>query len=129
MAQASELRIEKRLLRSADMIVTVSSKKRPYAKTASWPACALGNADQWLRCGPYDTRARTARWLKTGIEFVYTGRLFKNRRVMPLPKPWDACIKVIPAWRARWVRLFGGVEDTICARYDEILALRDCPSL
>ena len=119
-----ELRIEKRLLRSADMIVTVSEQKTAYMQKlhpglrARWETLTNGY-DVEL----YDTRARTRPLAEDRIEFVYTGRLFKNRRGYAFAEALGRLYQSDPglAGKVR-VRLFGGVEDTIRARYDEILA-------
>lgn len=76
-----ELLIEKRLLKRADIIVTVSEQKTDYMRRlnpglkARWATLTNGYDDEI-----YAGRGRTRPFDTDQIEFVYTGRLFKNRR-------------------------------------------------
>ena len=118
-----ELRIEKRLLREADVIVTVSEPKTAYMQRqhpklkARWETLTNGYDDDI-----YGDRQRTREVGQGPIEFVYTGRLFKNRRGYAFAEALGRLHETDPqlAGNVR-VRIFGGVEPEIRARYDEIL--------
>ena len=119
-----ELRIERRLLKAADMVVTVSEPKTDYmrklhpAVTARWETLTNGY-DVEL----YDTRERTRPVGQGGIEFVYTGRLFKNRRGYAFAEALGRVHASDPALAEKVkVRILGGVEADIRAKYDEILS-------
>lgn len=119
-----ELRIEKRLLKLADMVITVSEPKTDYMRkmhpsvTARWETLTNGY-DVEL----YDTRERTRPVGEGGIEFVYTGRLFKNRRGYAFAEALGRIHQSDPALAAKVkVRILGGVEPNIRAKYDEVLA-------
>lgn len=118
-----ELRIEKRLLTQADMVITVSEPKTDYMRkmhpsvTARWETLTNGY-DVEL----YDTRERTRSVGEGGIELVYTGRLFKNRRGYAFAEALGRIHQSDPALAAKVkVRILGGVEPDIRAKYDEIL--------
>lgn len=122
--QRHELRIEKRLLKAADMIITVSGPKTEYMRklhptlTSRWETLTNGY-DVEL----YDTRERTRPVGEGGIEFVYTGRLFKNRRGYAFAEALGRISQSDPALVANVkVRILGGVEPSIRAKYDEILS-------
>lgn len=118
-----ELRIENRLLRAADMIVTVSEPKTTYMQrlhphvTARWETLTNGYDIEL-----YDSRQRTRPVGQDYVEFVYTGRLFKNRRGYAFAEALGRIRQTDPtlAENVR-VRILGGVEPDIRARYDEIL--------
>jgi glycosyltransferase involved in cell wall biosynthesis len=119
-----ELRIEQRLLRAADMVITVSEPKTAYMQrlhpqvTARWETLTNGY-DVEL----YDTRERTRPAGEGSIEFVYTGRLFKNRRGYAFAEALGRVHQTDPALAEKVsVRILGGVEAEIRARYDEILS-------
>lgn len=121
--QRLELRIEKRLLKAADMIVTVSEPKTAYMQrlhpqvAARWETLTNGY-DVEL----YDTRERTRPVGDGNIEFVYTGRLFKNRRGYAFAEALGRVYQSEPALAGKVrVRILGGVEPNIRSRYDEIL--------
>ncbi len=119
-----ELRMERRLLREADVIVTVSEPKTAYMQRlhpelkARWETLTNGY-DTELYC----ERARTRPFTGETVEFVYTGRLFKNRRGYAFAEALGRIHRTDPALAARArVRIFGGVEPSIRKRYDQILA-------
>ncbi len=118
-----ELGMERRLLRDADVIVTVSEPKTAYmrrlhlAVTARWETLTNGYDDEL-----YGERARTRPFDTPAIEFVYTGRLFKNRRGYAFAEALGRLHRSDPARANRVVvRILGGVEPVIRATYDEIL--------
>lgn len=118
-----ELLMERRLLRRADVIVTVSEPKTAYMQrlhpdlSARWETLTNGYDDEL-----YGTRVRTRPFAGSTIEFVYTGRLFKNRRGYAFAEALGRVFQSDPvlAGRVR-VRILGGVEPSIRANYDEIL--------
>lgn len=119
-----ELRIEKRLLRAADIIVTVSEPKTAYMQRlhpklkARWETLTNGYDEDI-----YANRERTRQLGQGPIEFVYTGRLFKNRRGYAFAEALGRLHKTNPALAENVrVRILGGVAPEIRARYDEILA-------
>ena len=119
-----ELRIEKRLLKAADMVITVSEPKTDYmrklhpAVTGRWETLTNGY-DVEL----YDTRERTRPVGEGGIEFAYTGRLFKNRRGYAFAEALGRIHQSDPALAGKVkVRILGGVEAEIQTKYDAILA-------
>jgi glycosyltransferase involved in cell wall biosynthesis len=118
-----ELGMERRLLRDADVIVTVSEPKTAYmrrlhpAVSARWETLTNGYDDEL-----YGERARTRPFDTPAIEFVYTGRLFKNRRGYAFAEALGRLHRSDPDLASRVVvRILGGVEPVIRATYDEIL--------
>jgi glycosyltransferase involved in cell wall biosynthesis len=118
-----ELRMERRLLRDADVIVTVSEPKTAYmrrlhpAVPARWETLTNGYDDEL-----YGDRARTRPFDTPTLEFVYTGRLFKNRRGYAFAEALGRLHRSDPDLASRVVvRILGGVEPVIRATYDEIL--------
>jgi glycosyltransferase involved in cell wall biosynthesis len=118
-----ELVMEKRLLRAADVIVTVSEQKTEYMRRlhprlgARWATLTNGYDNEI-----YAARARTRPFDTGSIEFVYTGRLFKNRRGY-------AFAEALGRLKARRpelvepvrVRILGGVAPEIAKRYADII--------
>lgn len=122
--QKLELWLERRLLRRADVIVTVSAPKTAFMKRlhpsapARWETLTNG-----FDAETYQGLTRTRSFDTDTVEFVYTGRLFKNRRGYAFAEALGRIAHSVPALarRAR-VRILGGVSPEIRARYDEILA-------
>ena len=119
-----EFRMESRLLERADVVITVSEPKTAYMQKlhprirARWETLTNGY-DVEL----YGGRQRTRPFDDAKIEFVYTGRLFKNRRGYAFAEALGRLKRTDPSLAARVkVRILGGVEPSIRARYDEILA-------
>ena len=119
-----ELRMERRLLREADVIVTVSEPKTAYMQRlhpqlkARWETLTNGYDTEL-----YGERQRTRPFTGETVEFVYTGRLFKNRRGYAFAEALGRIHRSDPALAARArVRIFGGVEPAIRKRYDQIIA-------
>lgn len=118
-----ELAMEKRLLRAADVIVTVSEQKTEYMRrlhprlAARWATLTNGYDNEI-----YAARARTRPFDTGSIEFVYTGRLFKNRRGY-------AFAEALGRLKARRpdlvepvrVRILGGVAPEIAKRFADII--------
>lgn len=118
-----EFRMEKKLLQEADVVITVSEPKTDYMKRqhphikARWETLTNG-----YDVDIYGERARTRPVGQGPIEFVYTGRLFKNRRGYAFAEALGR-IHQTDRQLAENVRvhILGGVDPEIRARYDEIL--------
>lgn len=118
-----ELRMEKKLLREADVVITVSEPKTEYMRRmhpglkARWETLTNG-----YDVDIYGGRSKTRALGKGPVEFVYTGRLFKNRRGYPFAEALGRLNQTDPKLAENVkVRILGGVEPEIRARYDEIL--------
>lgn len=119
-----EFRMEKRLLSEADVVITVSEPKTAYMQRlhpnlkARWETLTNGYDTEL-----YGDRQRTRPFTGEKVEFVYTGRLFKNRRGHAFAEALGRIHRSDPALAARArVRILGGVEPSIRERYDRILA-------
>lgn len=119
-----EFRMEKRLLSEADVVITVSEPKTAYMQRlhpdlkARWETLTNGYDTEL-----YGDRQRTRPFTGQTVEFVYTGRLFKNRRGHAFAEALGRIHRSDPALAARArVRILGGVEPSIRERYDRILA-------
>jgi glycosyltransferase involved in cell wall biosynthesis len=129
--QRLELLIEKRWLKRASVIVTVSQQKTDYMRRlhprlqARWETLTNGYDSEI-----YAARARTRPFEQDRIEFVYTGRLFKNRRGYAFAEALGRLKQRHPELVAPVrVRILGGVSPEIAARYDAILhqsGIREC---
>lgn len=126
-----ELRMEKRLLRAADVIITVSEPKTEYMKkqhpslSARWETLTNG-----YDVDIYAGRGRTRQFGQGTIEFVYTGRLFKNRRGYAFAEALGQLHQSDPELvKNVRVRILGGLEPKIRTRYDEILSQYGIPHL
>lgn len=122
--QRLELVIEKRILKRASVVVTVSEQKTDYMRKlhpgirARWATLTNGY-DKEI----YEERTRTRGFDEPVIEFVYTGRLFKNRRGYAFAEALGRIKRDTPALVAPVrVRILGGVSDEIAQRYEQILS-------
>ena len=118
-----ELQMEKRLLAKADVIVTVSEQKTEFMRRmhpglkARWETLTNGYDSEI-----YADRQRTRAFDGSKTEFVYTGRLFKNRRGYAFAEALGRIKQSDPSLVAGVrVRILGGVAPEIAARYEEIL--------
>lgn len=121
--QRLELTIEKRLLKRAAVVVTVSEQKTDYMRRlhpnirAGWETLTNGYDSEI-----YAGRARSRAYETGTIEFVYTGRLFKNRRGYAFAEALGRLKRTRPELVAPVrVRILGGVAPEIAARYRAIL--------
>lgn len=119
-----ELRMERRLLKRADVVVTVSEQKTAYMQRlhpelrTRWETLTNGYDTEL-----YGERLRTRPFSQGSVEFVYTGRLFKNRRGYAFAEALGRIHRSDPALVSHVrVRILGGVEPSIRQRYDQILA-------
>jgi glycosyltransferase involved in cell wall biosynthesis len=118
-----ELMMEKRFLKYARAVVTVSEQKTQFMRKlhpsipARWETLTNGY-DAEL----YENRGRSRPFESGRIEFVYTGRLFKNRRGYAFAEALGRIKRQDPALVSGVrVRIFGGVSPEIARRYREIL--------
>lgn len=126
-----ELFLERRYMKRADVIVAVSEQKTEYLKKLLPNAPAqretLTNGYDSDLYEPFLAEPRQPREV---IHFVFTGRLFKNRRGYAFAEALGQLVREQPALRDRVrVDILGGVAPEIRARYDEILAAYDIASL
>lgn len=119
-----ELRMERRLLKAADVVVTVSEPKTAFMQRlhpglkARWETLTNGYDTEL-----YGDRLRTRPFTQDTVEFVYTGRLFKNRRGYAFAVALGRIHRSDPSLVSHVrVRILGGVEPEIRKRYDQILA-------
>lgn len=122
-----ELLIEKRLLKRADVVVTVSQQKTDFMRrlhpklNARWETLTNGYDNDL-----YTNRRRTRPFEPDRVEFVYTGRLFKNRRGYAFAEALGRIKQTNPELiEPVRVRILGGVSPEIAARYQEILRKYD----
>lgn len=119
-----ERSMERRYMRAADAIVAVSDQKTDFLKThlSDSPAIreTLTNGYDPEIFAPLLAEPRIA---DEHIDFVFTGRLFKNRRGYTFAEALGQLAEQEPELRNRVrVHILGGVSPEIRARYDAILA-------
>jgi glycosyltransferase involved in cell wall biosynthesis len=117
-----ERRIEARLIRRADAVITVSEQKTAYVRRL------LGEAvPRWdTITNGYDVEEfaglQRGRRPDGTITFVFTGRLFKNRCGYAFCEALGELKREQPALASRArVRFLGGVSPEIRARFDAII--------
>jgi len=118
-----ERSLERRYMQAADAIVAVSAQKTEFLKThlPDSPALreTLTNGYDPEIFAPYLAEPRRPH---DTIDFVFTGRLFKNRRGYAFAEALGQLVERQPDLRTRVrVHILGGVAPEIRARYDEIL--------
>lgn len=125
-----ELGIESRLLRKAAVVVTVSEQKTNYMRRlhphikARWETLTNGFDTEI-----YASRSRTRGFSDELIEFVYTGRLFKNRRGYAFAEALGRLKQRLPAVVAPVrVRMLGEISPEIAERYRALLDEYDLQS-
>ncbi len=125
--QRLELMLERCWLTRASVVVTVSEQKTSYMRklhpklATRWETLTNGYDTEL-----YATRARNRGFDEPDIEFVYTGRLFKNRRGYALAEALGRIKRTNPELvTAVRVRILGGVAPEIAERYNEILSRYD----
>lgn len=118
-----ELTLERRLMRAADVIIAVSEQKTAYlrklhpAAKARWETLTNGY-DPETYAGLLAEPRRPDKF----IDFVYTGRLFKNRRGYAFAEALGRLAAEQPELVAPVrVHIVGGVAPEIRAHYDELL--------
>ncbi len=118
-----ERTLERRLMREADAIIAVSEQKTEFLRKhlPQGPALreTLTNGYDPEIFAPYLAEPRIP---DDHIDFVFTGRLFKNRRGYAFAEALGQLVERQPDLRTRVrVHILGGVAPEIRARYDEIL--------
>lgn len=125
--QKLELIIEKHLIQKSDLIISVSEQKTEFLKkmlsktSADWATITNG----------YDTDIfepllANPRKVNQYINFVYTGRLFKNRRGYAFAEALGQLCQETPELKNKVrVHIVGGVSPEIQLRYNEILSQYD----
>lgn len=126
-----ELFMEKYYLRHADAVISVSEQKTAYLKKlhteskARWETLTNGYDTEIYRPLLAEPRATD-----NIVDFVYTGRLFKNRRGYAFAEALGQLVKERPEIKNRVkVHILGGVSPEIQNRYHEILEEYDITEL
>jgi glycosyltransferase involved in cell wall biosynthesis len=130
--QKLELRMERRYLKKADAIITVSKQKTEYLQKLHsdlqdklWATITNGFDPE-----SFDYLLNRPREKNDTIDFVYTGRLFKNRQGYTLPEALGTLAVRRPDAREKLrFHFYGAVAPEIQQRYDELIDkydLRDC---
>lgn len=118
-----ETRMERRLLRHADAVITVSEQKTEFVRRLLAPCDArFDTITNGYDAEEFADIERSPRPDDGTLRFVFTGRLFKNRRGYAFAEALARIKKRRPdlAARAR-VSFLGGVTPEIRERYDRIL--------
>jgi glycosyltransferase involved in cell wall biosynthesis len=116
--------LERRWIRTADAVIAVSDEKESFLQRLHAPSAArwstITNGYDIEEFAGIDRMPRAA---KDTVSFVYTGRLFKNRRGYAFAEALGALKRERPDL-ARKVRVsfYGGISSEIRSRYDSILA-------
>lgn len=120
-----EVYLEKKLIKKADVVISVSEQKTQYLKALHASAQC-----QWVTLtNGYDSdvfepflKERELRKESTEISFVYTGRLFKNRRGYAFAEALGQIYQQQPncVGKVR-VHIYGGVSSEIQEQYNRIL--------
>ena len=116
--------LERRLLRHADAIITVSEQKTDFVQQLLAPCKArFDTITNGYDAEEFADISRSPRPDDGSLRFVFTGRLFKNRRGYAFAEALARLKRRQPdlAARAR-VSFLGGVTPEIRERYDRILA-------
>jgi glycosyltransferase involved in cell wall biosynthesis len=126
-----ELRLERKLVKAADVVISVSEQKTEYLKKLHTKA----NPRWETLTNGYDTDIfepllAEPRIKNDTIDFVYTGRLFKNRRGYAFAEALGQIKQQNPelANNVR-VHMYGGVSPEIQQRYNAILTQYDIADL
>jgi glycosyltransferase involved in cell wall biosynthesis len=124
---AFEHRLERRYMRRADIIIAVSEQKTAFLQQHLPKAPALRetltNGYDPEIFAPYLAEPRVS---DAYIDFVFTGRLFKNRRGYAFAEALGQLAQTRPELRHRVrVHILGGVAPEIRAHYDRILTRYD----
>jgi glycosyltransferase involved in cell wall biosynthesis len=121
--QTIELMLEKRFLKKADAIITVSEQKTSFLKklhpsvTADWLTITNGYDSDI-----FEPLLKNLSPKDDVIDFVYTGRLFKNRRGYAFAEALGQICQKSPDLKNKVkVHILGGVAPEIQERYNQIL--------
>lgn len=129
--QKLELTIERFLIRKADAIISVSEQKTEFLKKllpntgAMWSTITNGYDTDIF--GPLLNKTRKTNQY---LNFVYTGRLFKNRRGYAFAEAIGQLCQETPELKNKIrVHIIGGVALEIQNRYNELLTQYDINEL
>lgn len=129
--QKLELLIERHYIQQADAIISVSKQKTEFLKNllnkshAKWYTITNGYDSE-----VFEPMLSLPRKINEYFDFVYTGRLFKNRRGYAFAEALGQLCQNQPELKGRVrVHILGGVSPEIQAKYDEILAAYGIESL
>jgi len=118
-----ELMQERRYVSAADAVVAVSEQKTDYLRKlhdhaqVCWETLTNGFDPE-----TYEPLLAEPRVQDDPIDFVFTGRLFKNRRGYAFAEALGQLVQGRPELREQVrVHILGGVSPEIRQRYDEIL--------
>ena len=121
--QKIELLMEKRYMRKADAIISVSEQKTSYLKklhpnsNAVWETITNGYDNE-----VFEPLLAQPRQTNEYINFVYTGRLFKNRRGYAFAEALGQLCQENPDLKNKVrVHILGGVTPEIQNKYNQIL--------
>lgn len=118
-----ELALERRYMKHADVIISVSEQKTEFLKqlfksTQARFETLTNGYDPEI----YTPFLNTPRPTSDTINFIFTGRLFKNRRGYAFAEALGQLAQEQPAIKDKVrVHILGGVSPEIQQRYDEIL--------
>ena len=129
--QRLELSMERKFVKSADAVIAVSEQKTEYLKklhpkaTCRWETLTNGYDPEI-----FEPLLAEPREENDTIDFVYTGRLFKNRRGYAFAEALGQIKQESPQLVEKVrVHIYGGVAPEIQKRYDELLTQYDIANL
>lgn len=129
--QKLELLLEKHYMRHADVIISVSEPKTKYLQKlhpqskAKWETITNGYDSE-----VFEPLLAIPRQKNEYINFVYTGRLFKNRKGYAFAEALGQLCLENPELKNRVrVHILGGVSPEIQAQYDILLAQYDIKAM
>ncbi len=121
--QRLELVLERKLVKTADVVISVSEQKTEYLKklhpkaTCNWETLTNGYDPE-----VFEPLLAEPREENDTIDFVYTGRLFKNRRGYAFAEALGQLNQEQPQLIQKVrIHIVGGVSPEIQQRYNEIL--------
>ena len=121
--QRLELVLERKLVKAADVVISVSEQKTEYLKklhpkaTCKWETLTNGYDPE-----VFEPLLAEPKEKNDTIDFVYTGRLFKNRRGYAFAEALGQLNQEQPQLTKNVrIHIVGGVSPEIQKRYDEIL--------
>ena len=124
---AYEVRLERKLIKEADTVVSVSEQKTEYLKALHPDAnCRWETLTNGYDTEVFEPLLQEERPTHDTIDFVYTGRLFKNRKGYAFAEALGQIKAQNPDLTSRVrVHIYGGVEASIRSQYQSILQRYD----
>lgn len=131
MRQRLELAMERKLVKAANVVIAVSEQKTEYLKQLHPQAnCRWETLTNGYDPEIFEPLLAEPREQNDTIDFVYTGRLFKNRRGYAFAEALGQIKQENPQLVEKvCVHIYGGVTPEIQKRYNEILAQYDIAGL